>query len=65
MYMLYWPSHLPLHIATSFFPAASATDNNGRSAADIAKFKGNHAAFKLLGARKAKVRGRRGSVCVF
>jgi ankyrin repeat protein len=60
VYMLYWPSHLPLHIAASFLPAASATDNNGRSAADIAKFKGNHAAFKLLGARKAKVRGRRG-----
>ena len=32
-------------------------DNNKRSASDIAKFKGHHAAFKLLGARKAKVCG--------
>jgi hypothetical protein len=54
------PLTCPMRVATFFFPAASATDNNGRSAADIAKFKGNHAAFKLLGARKAKVRGRRG-----
>ena len=35
-----------------------AVDLNKRSAADIAKYKGNHAAFKLLGQRKAKDKNR-------
>jgi hypothetical protein len=40
----------------------SAVDANKRSAADIAKFKGNHAAFKLLGQRKAKATEKKSSL---